>query len=136
MVRWGLWTTVFVITIVVSPCTQAREPQALEPLLSPKTRLMVLSPHPDDETLGAGGLIQRVISKGGKVKVAFMTNGEGFPEGVEKENHIAHPTAKDYREYGISSPAFTLSGKQVCTMYFRVPTKGHLSGWELKLFYL
>jgi LmbE family N-acetylglucosaminyl deacetylase len=100
MVRRGLWTAVFALALMVSPCTQAREPQALEPLLSPKTRLMVFSPHPDDETLGAGGLIQRVLSVGGKVKVAFMTNGDGFPEGVEKENRIAHPTAKDYRKYG------------------------------------
>ena len=29
-----------------------------------------------------------------------MTNGDGFPEGVEKEDHISHPTAKDYRKYG------------------------------------
>jgi LmbE family N-acetylglucosaminyl deacetylase len=61
---------------------------------------MVFSPHPDDETLGTGGLIQRVLSMGGKVKVVFMTNGDGFPEGVEKEDHISHPTAKDYRKYG------------------------------------
>jgi LmbE family N-acetylglucosaminyl deacetylase len=29
-----------------------------------------------------------------------MTNGDGFPEGVEMEDHIRHPTAKDYRRYG------------------------------------
>lgn len=61
---------------------------------------MVFSPHPDDETLAAGGLIQRVLSLGGAVKVVFMTSGDGFPEGVEKENHIARPTAQDYRNYG------------------------------------
>ena len=46
------------------------------------------------------GLIQRVIETGGKVKVVFMTNGDGFPEGVEKEDHITHPTAKNYTRYG------------------------------------
>jgi LmbE family N-acetylglucosaminyl deacetylase len=61
---------------------------------------MVFSPHPDDETLAAGGLIQRVLSLGGAVKVVFMTSGDGFPEGVEKENGIARPTAQDYRNYG------------------------------------
>ena len=61
---------------------------------------MVFSPHPDDETLAAGGLIQRVLSLGGSVKVVFMTSGDGFPEGVEKENRIARPTAQDYRNYG------------------------------------
>src|SRR5512143_3590489 len=40
-------------------------------------RLMVFAPHPDDETLGAGGLIQRVLATGGKVRVVFVTNGDG-----------------------------------------------------------
>lgn len=61
---------------------------------------MVFSPHPDDETLAAGGLIQRVLGLGGAVKVVFMTSGDGFPEGVEKQNRIARPTAQDYRNYG------------------------------------
>jgi LmbE family N-acetylglucosaminyl deacetylase len=61
---------------------------------------MVFSPHPDDESLAAGGLMQRVLSLGGSVKVVFMTSGDGFPEGVEKEKRIARPTAQDYRDYG------------------------------------
>ncbi|HWP58450.1 MAG TPA: PIG-L family deacetylase [Candidatus Acidoferrales bacterium] len=72
----------------------------LEPLLSAHTRLMVFSPHPDDETLAAGGLIQRVLGLRGAVKVVFMTSGDGFPEGVEKQNRIARPRAEDYRNYG------------------------------------
>ncbi len=72
----------------------------MESLLSKDTRLLVFSPHPDDETLGAAGLMQRVLQEGGRVKVVFMTNGDGFPEGVEQEDHIAHPTAADYRKYG------------------------------------
>jgi LmbE family N-acetylglucosaminyl deacetylase len=61
---------------------------------------MIFSPHPDDESLGAGGLIQRVLEAGGRVKVVFMTNGDGFPEGVEKEDRISNPTAKNYTRYG------------------------------------
>jgi LmbE family N-acetylglucosaminyl deacetylase len=74
--------------------------QGLEPFLSKNTRLMVFSPHPDDESLAAAGLIQRVLTLGGAVKVVFMTTGDGFPEGVEKETRIARPTAQDYRNYG------------------------------------
>jgi len=86
---------------LLSPCfAWAEELEAIEPLISRNTRLMVFSPHPDDESLGAGGLIQRVIKAGGKVKVVFMTNGDGFPEGVEKEDRISRPTAKDYTMYG------------------------------------
>ena len=68
--------------------------------LSDSTRLMVFSPHPDDETLGAAGLIQRVLSTGGKVRVVFITSGDGFTEGLQMEKHLSNPTADDYREYG------------------------------------
>jgi LmbE family N-acetylglucosaminyl deacetylase len=40
------------------------------------TKLLVLSPHPDDEVLIAGGLIQRVLNAGGKVKVVYLTTGD------------------------------------------------------------
>jgi len=86
--------------LLLAPCAQGKTPQPLEALLSQHTRLMVFSPHPDDETLGAGGLIQRVLRAGGAVKVVFVTSGDGYPEGVEMEEHISHPTAQDYREYG------------------------------------
>ncbi len=69
-------------------------------LISSRTRLLIVSPHPDDETLGAGGLIQRVVQAGGIVKVVFMTNGDGFPEGVKMIERTSHPTAQDFREYG------------------------------------
>jgi LmbE family N-acetylglucosaminyl deacetylase len=82
------------------PSVRAGEFRTVGSLLGRETRLMVFSPHPDDEVLGAGGLIQRVLSMGGKVKVVFLTNGDGFPEGVEKEDHITHPRAEDYRKYG------------------------------------
>src|SRR5262245_37483517 len=35
-------------------------------------RLLVIAPHPDDETLGAGGLIQRVIAHHGAVHVVLV----------------------------------------------------------------
>src|SRR5208283_3240736 len=79
---------------------RAEEPKMIEHLISHNTRLMIFSLHPDDESLGAGGLIQRVLKAGGRVKVVFMTSGDGFPEGVEKEDHISNPTAKDYTMYG------------------------------------
>ena len=38
---------------------------------------IVLAPHPDDETLGAGGLIAKLRSKGVPVTVIAITDGEG-----------------------------------------------------------
>jgi LmbE family N-acetylglucosaminyl deacetylase len=90
----------FTLAVLFPAFAQAEQLQAIESLISHDTRLMVFSPHPDDESLGTGGLIQRVLNAGGKVKVVFMTNGDGFPEGVEKRDRIARPTAKDYTRYG------------------------------------
>ena len=88
------------LAALVPAFARAEELQAIEPLISHNTRLMIFSPHPDDESLGAGGLIQRVLKAGGRVKVVFITNGDGFPEGVEKEDRIARPTAKNFTKYG------------------------------------
>ena len=66
----------------------------------PSTRLLVVAPHPDDEVIGAGGLMQRVQAGGGKVHVVYLTDGEGYPEGVELEEHGKTPTAGDFRDYG------------------------------------
>lgn len=39
-------------------------------------RILILAPHPDDEILGTGGVIQKTLSAGGKVKVVLYTCGE------------------------------------------------------------
>ena len=40
---------------------------------------MVFAPHPDDETLATGGLLQQVVATGGKVRIIFATNGDNNP---------------------------------------------------------
>lgn len=40
-------------------------------------RVVVVAPHPDDEVLGAGGLIQRLVGSGAEVEVLAVTDGEG-----------------------------------------------------------
>ncbi|HEX7349041.1 MAG TPA: PIG-L family deacetylase [Rhodanobacteraceae bacterium] len=48
-------------------------------LRRPGARLLVLAPHPDDESLAAGGLIQRALAYGAAVGVAYATDGENNP---------------------------------------------------------
>ena len=62
--------------------------------IGPATRLLVLSPHPDDETLGAAGLIRRVVKAGGTVRVVLLTSGDAFAEGVETSDGIVNPTVE------------------------------------------
>lgn len=42
-------------------------------------RLLLLAPHPDDETLSAGGVLQRVLARGGRATVAVASDGENNP---------------------------------------------------------
>lgn len=93
-----LTSTFFLMAVQVRANEQQQE---IAPFLVPPIRLIVFSPHPDDETLGAGGLIQRVLRLGGAVKVVFLTSGDGFPDGVRLAKHISFPTAQDYQEYGL-----------------------------------
>lgn len=63
-----------------------------------RLRLLVVAPHPDDEVLGAGGLLQRVRKRHGQVYVVYLTNGDGYLDAVER---IARkPTARDFVDYG------------------------------------
>ncbi|GFZ99133.1 PIG-L deacetylase family protein [Dyella caseinilytica] len=47
--------------------------------VSAQTRLLVVAPHPDDETLGCGLLIQQVLAAGGTVRVLLLTDGDNNP---------------------------------------------------------
>ena len=49
----------------------------------PGAPMFVIAPHPDDETLGAGGLIARQRMRGSDVVVAAVTDGENcYPDSV------------------------------------------------------
>ena len=44
--------------------------------------ILVLSPHPDDESIGCGGTIASCIAAGDQVTVVFLTSGEKGVEGT------------------------------------------------------
>lgn len=47
------------------------------PAIDSQTSLLVVSPHPDDETLCCAGLIRRVIAAGGRASIVWLTSGDG-----------------------------------------------------------
>lgn len=49
------------------------------PAFSAQTRLLVVAPHPDDETIATGLLIQQVRAAGGAVQVLLLTAGDNNP---------------------------------------------------------
>ncbi|MFN3180243.1 MAG: PIG-L deacetylase family protein, partial [Thermus sp.] len=62
-----------------------------------RLRLLVLAPHPDDETLAAGGLIQKVQAAGGEVFIAWMTLGDGFQWDAALLDRTLRPRPEDLR---------------------------------------
>jgi LmbE family N-acetylglucosaminyl deacetylase len=80
---------------------QSPGPQAGSLSIGPDTRLLIVAPHPDDEILGAGGLIQRARAVDAILHVVYLTDGEGYPVGVKAERrHGKILTPADYRAYG------------------------------------
>ena len=66
----------------------------------PGERVLVFAPHPDDETLGAGGMMRQARLKGDDVRAVLITNGDGFRISAAQCFHeIAVPTA-DFVRYG------------------------------------
>lgn len=61
-------------------------------------RVLVLAPHPDDEVLAAGGLIQRVLASGGEVYIAWMTLGDGFQWDAALLDRTLRPRPEDLRQ--------------------------------------
>ncbi len=47
--------------------------------LKPADHLLVLAPHPDDESVATGGLLQHALETGARMLVVFFTDGDNNP---------------------------------------------------------
>lgn len=59
--------------------------------LDKHTRLLIVVPHPDDETLATGGLIQAALAVGASLRVVIVTDGDNNPwpqRWIENRWHI------------------------------------------------
>lgn len=83
---------------------------ALLPLLPPlaSDRVVVFAPHPDDETLGAGGYLQKAAAVGARVHVVLMTNGEYGRSMLDQLPELPAERASGYLDYGMIRQQETL----------------------------
>lgn len=72
---------------------------ATMPAPGPGHSVLVFSPHCDDETLGAAGLMRRATHTGCPVHVVFLTNGDGFRVGAERDFHELSVPPRDFVRY-------------------------------------
>ena len=82
-------------------CGQALAAESAPPRIDADTSLLVVSPHPDDETLCCAGLMQRVLAAGGRVSVVWLTSGDGSALGTLMIKHRLFADAAAARELGM-----------------------------------
>lgn len=62
--------------------------------------VLLLSPHPDDETLCCAGMLQQARASGAQVYVAWMTAGDGFEFDAVLTQRVLDPSFQNMRELG------------------------------------
>jgi LmbE family N-acetylglucosaminyl deacetylase len=63
--------------LLAPPAGAAGAPGPRFPPIDSHTSLLVVSPHPDDETLCCAGVIRRVAAAGGRASIVWLTSGDG-----------------------------------------------------------
>tara|TARA_A100000164_G_C21787437_1_gene714100 strand:- start:289 stop:969 length:681 start_codon:yes stop_codon:yes gene_type:complete len=89
-------------------------------------KLLVISPHPDDEVLGAGGLLVKAKKNGFKTKV--LTLSTNFPEPITKErleislkeSTKAHRILKVDKSVYFNIPTLTFSRQNIPNLTSRI----------------
>ena len=71
------WLIAVVLTAADASVARAQAPGIELPPLDAHTSLLVVAPHPDDETLCCAGAIERVARAGGRASVVWITSGDG-----------------------------------------------------------
>jgi LmbE family N-acetylglucosaminyl deacetylase len=66
----------------------------------PLDRILVVAPHPDDESLCCAGILQRARANGAATAVVWITAGDGFELDAIVVERTLWPSAADLRQLG------------------------------------
>ncbi|OGV45394.1 MAG: hypothetical protein A2X46_00720 [Lentisphaerae bacterium GWF2_57_35] len=132
----GIVLLAIAIRMTWTPRSFIRPHQPLMPPLSPTDRLLVLAPHEDDETLGAGGAIQQALATGAQVRVVFLTYGDHNEVAFMLYKKEPFLTSSGNRQMGetrrrealAATQALGLSSNQL--VFLGYPDLGTLFIWE------
>jgi bacillithiol biosynthesis deacetylase BshB1 len=73
--------------------------------------ILVFGPHPDDQELGMGGTIAKLVGQGHKVHLVDMTNGEPTPFGTPEKRAVESAAAA--KVLGVERTLVGLPNRQV-----------------------
>src|ERR1700730_18250023 len=91
---------------------------------------MIVAPHPDDESLGTGGLLQRAFASQVPVQILFGTKGENNPWAQrfwERRRNIAPDERVEWgerRQQEALNAISVLGGKPDCAKFLNLPDQG------------
>jgi LmbE family N-acetylglucosaminyl deacetylase len=75
MIRTGL---VFFLMVILRETALAQPSMPASRPITADDTVLVVAPHPDDESLCCGGLIHTARTAGARVAIVWITNGDGF----------------------------------------------------------
>lgn len=126
-----LLATALVAIVSIAPCaalaagaapSPAPSSSPALPSIDATTTLLVVAPHPDDETLCCAGVIQRVARAGGRVSVLWITSGDAERMGLLLNEKVLFPTPSRARQFG----ARRMAEARAATALLGVPPGGQL----------
>jgi LmbE family N-acetylglucosaminyl deacetylase len=80
-----------------------------------KNTILIFAPHPDDETLGCAATIMRAVRSGLRIRVVFLTNGDGWPDAAAmlRQKDVKALAPEDFRELARARQKYTLDAARV-----------------------
>jgi len=102
LLGWGILLLIFLTLLIgfFGGWFLARKIKLYLLKISSGDRVLIFAPHPDDETLGMGGLISYLSSKKIPKKIVFLTVGDGNPYVFFEKRKIKY-SAEEFIKTGI-----------------------------------
>lgn len=79
----------------------------------PGDRLLVLSPHPDDEVIGCGGLLAQALEQQAEVWVLYLTDGERGGDPQQRRTEIRAVQDFCHRRFGRTFTAYSAAQREL-----------------------
>ena len=89
---------VFFLIVALGGDALAQSSMPAFPPITANDTVLVVAPHPDDESLCCGGLIHTARSAGARVAIVWITNGDGFKWDAIVVERKLRPRAGAYLE--------------------------------------
>lgn len=121
-----IWLSGAIFIIVLSVFFYMREYAALPDFVMPlmpeiskprqEDKILVVSPHPDDEILAAAGYLADAAKAGAPIKIVLITNGDGHRLSTIEQFRKIRPNVNDYINSGYRRQQESIDALQILNL--------------------